>query len=331
MQEGARYPPAMARVRLRILLEEEQRTFAPGEEVRGRVRVEVDEDCTCRGVDVLLGWEASGDANRHTWEGGALRVGGGEWRKGQRHEVPFAIPIPAGPPTYDGRDLRIAWKVRAAADLSFAFDSADEAFVTVRPPPPAGGGTLVAKEESGCFEAGCATVSVLFVLGVAVAWFLFGRVHIWLAVVAFLVLLWCLFIVPQALSFRSAGKVRVEVGPSPCLAGEEMAVRVSFRPREDLAPNGLRARLEGVEKRRKGSGKHKKTVETVLATVESRLKGPERIPAGTDAVYAGILEVPSDAAPSFEAGPHAVVWRVKVFLDLPGLADLEVDQEVTVG
>src|SRR5690349_7929627 len=149
--------PAMARVRPVVFLDEPGRTFLPGETVRGVVRVEVDEDATCRALSVHVGWRTGGEANATENFGDGVLLGSGEWKGGDRPSFPFSVPIPPGPPTYAGRHFDVAWAVRAVAALSFAFDGKGETAVTVAPEPVAGSG-LATKEDSGCFEVGCAVV-----------------------------------------------------------------------------------------------------------------------------------------------------------------------------
>ena len=81
----------------------------------------------------------------------------------------------------------------------------------------------------------------------------------------------------------------------------------------------------------KGSGKNRSVREVPVATRTVTLEGPEVAVAGTEAVYAGVIPVAEDAPPSFEAGPHAVLWKLQVKIALPGLMDADWTLEPKVG
>ncbi len=322
----------MERVRLRIVLDDVRRTYAVGGAVAGRVEVELDEDCTCDGVTVSLGWATGGDANEHAEDPASEAIAGGEWKGGDRFSLPFSLAVPPGPPTYEGKRLSVSWRVVATAALDWATDPEAQEAVSVLP-AAAPEGTLVAKEETGCLAVGCAWVLVLFVLGAA-ACLLAGRSSPVegevAAVLGFAAFLLALYFVPRAFTAHRLGKVTLEAGPSPCPRGGEVAVRVVLRPRKDLAPSRITAVLEAVERSVKGTGKGKSTREEVVRSATATLEGPPRIEKFKEAVYAGIVEVPADPPVSFEAGPHAVLWRLKVKVALPRATDAEWTLDVAV-
>ena len=88
--------------------------------------------------------------------------------------------------------------------------------------------------------------------------------------------------------------------------------------------------LVGVESSVKGSGKSKKTRTEELRKVEAALEGPEAVEAGKEGVWAGIVRVPGDAAPSLAAGPHAVRWTAKFSVDQDWLPEATWEVEVSV-
>ncbi len=53
----------MAKCDISVVLDEPDKTYAPGEKVTGRVNVRVDEPCACKKITVSFGWETSGRGN----------------------------------------------------------------------------------------------------------------------------------------------------------------------------------------------------------------------------------------------------------------------------
>src|SRR5690349_9071148 len=103
----------MSRVRLDVLLDEPDRAYAPGEMVAGRVEVTVGEDCSCRELTVGARWRTFGEANHVEGERSPILLGEGEWRAGQVLSFPFSLPVPWGPPSYEGTRFSLAWTVQA--------------------------------------------------------------------------------------------------------------------------------------------------------------------------------------------------------------------------
>ena len=320
----------MARVRLRVILAEPDRAYLPGDRVEGRVEVEADEDASCRTLTAAPLWRTFGEANEA--EGGAdpVPLGSGEWRAGDRLSFPFSLLLPAGPPAYEGRRFSVAWTVRAAASLSFAFDAKGEAPLTVGS-PAAAGEALLTKEDSGCVEAGCALTGLALLAGGGLPILLAGRFPgIGFALAAAAGGILAAIMTPFALAYRRVGKVTLEAGPSPVGRGEEIAVRASIVPRRNLGTRRVKAELVATERAQKGSGKGRKILAAELSKTAVTLDGPVDLVAGKEATFAGMVPVPADGAPSFEAGPHKVDWKLKVSVENPFLPDPSWEFEVVV-
>ena len=323
----------MKRVRLRVVLDDPRRRYAPGDRVPGRVEAEVDEACTCSALTVGLGWFTTGECNEASATPASRVLGRGTWRAGDRLSFPFDLALPAGPPSHRGRHFNVVWRVRAEAALDWALDPEAVQRIEVAGPPATQGG-LLSKGGSGCFEVGCALACLLVLAGVVFACFHGGRVRggqvCWVTAFGVGALVGSLWAVPRAFTYRWLGKVQVEAGPSPCPRGEELAVRIAIRPRRDLRPKEVRAALVAVEHSEKGSGKSKTTRAVEIAKCAARLDGPEALRKGQESVFAGVLGIPADAAPSLEAGPHSVKWKLHVEVVFPVAADGEWDLDVAV-
>jgi hypothetical protein len=306
-----------------VVVEDPDRVRFEGEPVAGRVEVEVDEDVTCSGVFCVLRWRTTGDANTAAKDSPSVNVGGGTWKGGDRFSFPFSIPVPAGPPTYDGRRFGVHWIVHAEAKLDWAIDPSVAAPIRVGP-LPVGEGSLVDKTESGGFEVGCAmTCTVILLSCLSVLFMSRGFPGVGWVIGAGVAGLGALVMIPNAFARWRLGETLVECGPSPVAAGEELAVRILVHPKADITPKKVSVVLVGVERSEKGSGKSRKTRSEELGKVEATLEGPSVLEAGHKAEWAGIVRVPGDAAPSFTAGPHSVTWIVKFAIDQDWLPEAE--------
>ncbi|MCK6479976.1 MAG: hypothetical protein L6R43_07455 [Planctomycetes bacterium] len=319
----------MADLRLRVIVEDPDRPRTAGERVEGTVEVEALDDADCDGLHARVGWRTSGSANRAEAEGTEVLLGRGELRTGDRRSFPFSLVVPEGPPSYAGKRFSVHWTVRARASLSWAFDpKAEGPFLVAAAPAPSA--TLVQKKEAGGFEVGCAVAAsviaaacagiLLATGGNGFGWWILGGLA---AVIAF-------FMVPVSMGYRRAGPVVFEAGPSPAAPGGELALRLSATPRSHLAPKSVAVTLTGKELSVHGSGKSKSTKSEVLETVKVVLEGPEEVRPGKEGVWAGMVRVPEEAAPSFEAGPHKVVWKLQAQMDIDWLPDPTWDLDLEV-
>ena len=107
-------------------------------------------------------------------------------------------------------------------------------------------------------------------------------------------------------------------------------MRMLVHPKSDITPKKVSVVLVGVERSERGSGKSKKTRTEELRRVEATLEGPSALEAAHKAEWAGIVRVPGDAAPSFEAGPHSVKWTVRFAIDQDWLPEADWTVEVRV-
>ncbi|MEA2478779.1 MAG: hypothetical protein QOJ07_701 [Thermoleophilaceae bacterium] len=96
-------------------IEIEPRTYAPGDSVRGRVRVLSDR--AARGLDVVLRYrEASPGRNHVAREHGRQRLAEGALAAGARYEFALTLPPDALPP-YGSLRARLVWEVAARVDV----------------------------------------------------------------------------------------------------------------------------------------------------------------------------------------------------------------------
>lgn len=123
----------MARCDLTIHLEDERETYRPGETVRGTVEVACDGEVHCAGLTAELRWRTHGRGSSAHGERRSQILFEGDWRAGQHTRYPFAFELPAGPFTYHGHYLNVAWEVRTRADVPWALDPKDSREIALEP------------------------------------------------------------------------------------------------------------------------------------------------------------------------------------------------------
>ncbi len=157
----------MSKCDLSIELESGAVRYQPGDVVRGHVLVDVDAECTCKKLNVVLQWRTPGSDVRDRDKGEPLKQtpfkgvykklkgvlqwhlpGGGVrnrdkgeplkqtlfegvWRPGEQQGYPFEFTVPDGPLSYHGEILNVDWHITATADIPRAFDQKAEAEIFV--------------------------------------------------------------------------------------------------------------------------------------------------------------------------------------------------------
>lgn len=103
--------------------------------VRGYVAVRADREVECRKLEASLRWRTRGKGQPVRGEVESLTLFEGTWQAGENRRYDFEMTLPAGPFTYDGHHLEVAWEVRAEADIPWALDPEAEEEIVLEPRP----------------------------------------------------------------------------------------------------------------------------------------------------------------------------------------------------
>jgi hypothetical protein len=146
----------MSRCDLEILVEESNRVFRFGETIRGRVIVDVDQDCRCDGLSVRGLWRTHGRGNQNDGWGERIQLFQGQWSAGDELVYTFEFKIPIGPSTYHGHLINIDWYLEASADIPWAFEPKTEVELFVGPGDRVSSGSerVASVEDSNAFSKG---------------------------------------------------------------------------------------------------------------------------------------------------------------------------------
>ena len=78
----------MAKCDLSIELDDPKMVYPGGGTISGVVRVVVDADVKCTGLEVSSGWKTHGRGNVASGQAGKANLFAGEWRAGENPELP---------------------------------------------------------------------------------------------------------------------------------------------------------------------------------------------------------------------------------------------------
>jgi hypothetical protein len=124
----------MATCALRIVLDNPDHGYLPGEPVRGSVEVRVDQNTGGRLTLTRL-WRTQGLGNPEKGGDRALHLFGGDLSAGNPTTHAFEFPAPDGPFTYHGTNLHLTWMLVAHAKTERAKDASVAREFRVVPPP----------------------------------------------------------------------------------------------------------------------------------------------------------------------------------------------------
>ena len=122
----------MSKCDLKLTIFDREDHYQFGDTVNGEVEVDVNKDCNCNGIDLVLLYRAHGRGNRFEKKTTSLRLFQGRLVAGARKRFSFEAKLDSGPVTYHGKYLNVDWYVRAQADIPWAIDPKGEGDICVQ-------------------------------------------------------------------------------------------------------------------------------------------------------------------------------------------------------
>jgi hypothetical protein len=338
----------MSKCDLQVQFDREDRTYHPGEAVRGEVVVTTDQEVSCRGLAVELLWQTHGAGNTDRQILDRLLLEPQTWSPGRPFRYPFSFTAPSTPLTYHGHFLNVDHSVAARADLPWAVDAKAREEYLLRPGPTSRADHLAATVDFTRAPAGTSGP-----VAKTIGWLLLPIVLVLLA--ALLVVLLPIVLVVggvilarRRLAERRLGPVTVHpsaeavglpaTGGPMAIAGrfgarsrpdtvyaispgEPLRFSVRFQPRSRVDVDRVTARLVATEKCTSGSGTNSKTHTQTLCDAQAILA--EGLPgmAGIPVELSGELQVPDLEAYSFRAASNALTWNLEVKVEVPRWPD----------
>jgi hypothetical protein len=311
----------MKTCKLRILFDKANRTYAPGESIRGSVEVITSADVTCKALRLTREWRTRGKGNKEKGKTATITLFEGRWRPGETASYTFSIDVPDGPLTYNGRVMNVDWCLRARAHIPWAIDSKAEEIFQVR--------LDAGRQEYGpqwkpCLDQwpeerhpdqdfwAIVLTAVPFVLGVSLGWE---------AVAVF----FGLFIglgtaqerIQRMLVQRRLGPAEVTIEPQVVRAGETATLNVSFHPRTSSDLRKVIIKLIGRERAFSGDSEASETCIQVFYEDKIVIDSGRRLIPGEHIDLRCQLQIPAGAPPTFDATHNNVEWIAVVEVEMP--------------
>ncbi len=314
----------MAKCDLSIELDDPETVHPGGGTITGVVRVRVDTDVNCKGLEIQSGWRTHGRGNVASGSAATVTLFAGEWNAGESAEYRFELPIADWPPSYHGHHLNIDHYVDARARIPWGFDPKASAPFMMR--PSCGPEGLNSQKKKNAIEVkgpiGC--MVAMAILGIVVVGF--GAI---LAELGFFAIFF--LIVPLAgfgyWLFRSflpkflLGDVQYQFAGENVSPGQETTGELIIRPRKNVSINGVTLNFQAREQCISGSGSNRTTHKSVFFEKLDTLQGATTLMAGQEHRFPFSVHLPDDAPYSIDLDDNDLIWSTTLRVDIPRWPD----------
>ncbi|MCI0692889.1 hypothetical protein L0337_12905 [candidate division KSB1 bacterium] len=333
----------MSKCDLHIVFDHDDRTYKLGEAIAGKIQVLAREAFHCRKITLICAWRTQGRGNKASGgEEGMAFAEDVKFQSGELKEYPFQFSARRGPVSYHGQCLNVEWYLRAQVDIPVAIDVIREEKFMLAPGDISQEIILGTEDESeeaaapSSFKERMTMARVLavpfFVLGVAMV--VLGGSNL----VALLLGLavagfggWQLFMMLRnKLAQQRVSALEVKVHPVKIRAGNAVACKFLFDSRDARRLRKITATLKAEERVVSGAGGLKNThthkiYETVLE------QSNQEVAAFGDKTEIKIpVPIPPHAPGTFRAPDNALIWSIRVQIDIPDWPDWVQEFPITV-
>ncbi|TWU20659.1 hypothetical protein Pla52o_45380 [Novipirellula galeiformis] len=311
----------MAKCDLSIVLEKDADfIYDGGGTIRGKVRVDVDQNVKCNGLEVESGWKTHGRGNVATGNFTSVTLFEGEWVGGQVVEYPFELPVGDWPPSYHGHYLNIDHCIDARVKIPWGFDPKASVPFLMR---PTCGPEAAVSEKSTKAGAFVATFVGVFML-IWCSGFLFFMAQNPLSLVCvgiFPLLFLGGYAVKVWLPKYLLGEVTCELSQTVVTPGDSVSGELVVRPRKNVNVNAITIDFQAREVCVSGSGSNKTTHKHVFFEQAIELEKATTLQAGQERRFPISFALPSDAPYSIELPSNRLVWATTMRIDIPRWPD----------
>lgn len=340
---------------LSVELDADDSTVQPGDDITGTVAADVSDECPCDELEVQLQWNTHGRGDPDQSTVLTEYLFEGTWEPGGPSEYQFSFEAPDGPFTYRGEYLNLDWRVRATADIPWAFDpEADGEFVLERGPIEeyAQGSSQSAKALEKYGDAihtarNFMIGGVLFFVAAVMAWNVAPGIaealgHGAVVAPAFLTLLpgipfgISVYFLYQGFRDKFAemklGDVEVSVEPEVVSPGGEVRAEMQFTPEKDVDLNRADFAFRCIERAIDDQGSQTHTYEHTVHDTEHHVDQAKdtSVSAGTATSYEASFPVPDDAPCTFYTRGGHLLWKVRCNIDIDSWPDWTQDEYIQV-
>jgi hypothetical protein len=337
----------MSKPLIEITFDRADRRYAPGEEITGSLRAQVDKESECQVLYLRRQWRTHGRGNRDSGEPDEIAVVKGQrWVPGATYTIPFHFPAPHSPATYHGHYLNVDWYVTAKAYVRNSrelwpelckteteFLVGSDAGLKVRNAQvtrPGDDGLPSGAVAGGAFIlVGLALMVYILSVESLAAWPEALAIGLFFAGIGIIILATRILPrVPRILAELRLGRVAVQVEPSR--AGDSIQISIQFSPRSEIGLERIPVELSVEEVAVAGSGstlkRHRHTV-FKERIVERR---SQRVYAKQDHRAELSLKIPPDLPVTFAATDNAIRWTMTIQIVLDGWPNWRIKTPITV-
>ncbi|MEM1069521.1 MAG: sporulation protein, partial [Planctomycetota bacterium] len=311
----------MAKCDLSIVLDDPQGVHLSGGKITGVVKVQIDADVECKGLEVKSGWRTHGRGNVASGTAGTMTLFQGQWRAGETQEYRFELPIADWPPSYHGYYLSVDHYIDVRAKIPWAFDpKASEPFPVVANCEP--GDAKIARnvtEIKGIVGVIVTVVILGFVVGFCVMLAAAGPFALFLLIVPVIGSIWWFFrkFLPKYL----LGDVRFDFDAEHVSPGGTASGQLVIRPKKNVPVNAISLHFRAREQCVSGSGSNRKTHTHVFLDTQETIQQATTLTAGQEQTFPVHISIPADAAYSMELSDNKVIWSTTLRVDIPRWPD----------
>jgi hypothetical protein len=333
----------MSKCDLHIVFDHDDRTFKLGEAITGKIQVLAREAFHCRKITLICAWRTAGRGNKAAGgEEGMVFAEEGRFQSGELKEYSFQFAARRGPVSYQGQYLNVEWYLRAQVDIPVAVDVIKEEKFMLAPGDISEEiilGTEDDFEEAeapSSFKERMTMARILavpfFVLGIALI--VLGGANIitlllGLAVTSFGG--WQLFIMLRnKMAQQRVSALEVKVHPVKIHAGNAVACKFLFDSRDARRLRKITATLKAEERVVSGAGGLKNTHTHKIYETVLEQSNQDVVPLEDKTEIKIPVPIPANAPSTFRAPDNAVIWSIRVQIDIPDWPDWVQEFPITV-
>jgi hypothetical protein len=334
----------MAKCDLQILLDRPDRTYKFGEPISGAIKISTQEDFHCRKLTLIRAWKTEGRGNHASGgEEGMIFADEEEFKAGETKEYPFRFVGLAGPASYQGHYLSVDWYLRAQLDIPLTVDiKHEEKFFLI--PGETSEKILLGVEEhlqdapetTSALQERMSMAKVLAIPCLVIGLIMIsvsGWYHLALAVGLALASFggWHTFLLfRNILAQQKLGQVEVQILPEKLSAGEQVECRVLLPKHHAARLQKILATVKGEERVVSGVGNHKTSHTHTIHEYALEQNDSNIIPVENKMQFIFSLHIPDKAPSTFRAPDNALLWVIRVQLDIRDWPDWVQEFPVTV-
>ncbi|WP_372716665.1 sporulation protein [Novipirellula sp.] len=294
--------------------------YEGGGTVRGKVRVNVDQDVKCSGLVVESVWKTHGRGNVTSGTFASTTLFQGEWVAGQVVEYPFELPVGDWPPSYHGHYLNVDHYIDARVKIPWGFDPKASVPILMRPTcgPEA---AVTKKAPSRSVFAGIFIGVFLMIWCSGFMFFMVQNPFSLICVGIFPVLFAVGYAIKVLLPKYLLGEVVYEVSPTVVAPGDQVKGELVLRPRKNVNVNAITLNFEAREVCVSGSGSNKTTHKHVFFERTTELQSATTLAAGQERRFPILVTLPEDAPYTLDLPSNDLIWATTLRIDIPRWPD----------